>query len=94
MDLFLKYFNDLNNIIKYKKIMAEKTKTDFNKDNDQVFKYNFVKIPSEIINALETLNLIQKDGEILNGKIKEYYHQKVLMDSKRTIHRIQFTLNE
>lgn len=74
--------------------MTSKTKSLFNKDNDQVYKYNIVKKPSEEINVLELLNSIQKGSETLNGKIKEYYHQKVLLDAKRTIHRIQFTINE
>lgn len=74
--------------------MTEKTKEQFNKNNDAVYKYNVIKKPNENIEILEILNSIQKDSEILSGKIKEYYHLKIILDAKRALHRILFTVTE
>lgn len=74
--------------------MTEKTKTTFNSAEKQVYKYNIVKNPKENINYITLLNSIQKNGDTLNGKIDEYYCVKIPLDTKRALHKIQFTINE
>ena len=74
--------------------MTSKTKAQFNQSNKEVYKYNFLRKPTENVNPLEMLNSIQKDADSLNDKIDEYYHVKIPLDHKRALHRIKFTINE
>ena len=74
--------------------MTSKTKTTFNLNKKQVYKYNIVKIPTKKIDHLNILNSIQLNTTILNDRIDEYYYVEVKLDRKRTIHRFQFTIKE
>ena len=74
--------------------MASRTKDIFNQSEKQVYKYNVVKKPTITINPLDILNSIQMNTDSLNGRIDEYYHLIIRLDAKRTLHRIQFTVND
>ena len=78
--------------------MTQVTKESFNSGDKTVYKYNFIKAPSEIISDYMTLLsplCICGPGidDTVGNIIDEYYVVTEVIDSKRRRHLIQFTIN-
>ena len=78
--------------------MTQKTEDTFNLDSKKVYKYNFIKHPSETVSdymvILSPLYINGPDlDDTLGNLIDEFYVTKEIIDSKRRKHLIQFTIN-